>query len=274
MRKIIRKLVTIELSWKFLQFFYNLFYRFKFEKDLIQIEIKNNEMAQREAVLKKKFSSLTVAVGLFKGMVYPDFTAYGSAIFPKLLGTYESELYFEVEQLLKNNYKYIIDIGCAEGFYAVGTARLSPSSIILAYDINEKAISFCKQMAQLNNVSNIKFGDFCSQDTLRELDFGNKSLIICDCEGYEKELFDKNISSSLKKCDILIELHDLYDETISPSILKEFSSTHDAKFIYSENTFEKIRKINALKDVSDNDVKAFFNERTGIMRWVILTSKV
>ena len=65
MRKIIRKLVTIELSWKFLQFFYNLFYRFKFEKDLIQIEIKNNEMAQREAVLKKKFSSLNILIFYF-----------------------------------------------------------------------------------------------------------------------------------------------------------------------------------------------------------------
>ena len=274
MKKIIRKLVSIELTWKIIYFFYRVFYRFKFEKYLIQIEITNKEMAQREAVMKKKFSDLTVGDGLFKGMLYPDFNAYGSAIFPKLLGSYESELYFEVGNLLKNNYKYIVDIGCAEGFYAVGTARLSPSSIVLAYDINEKAISFCKQMAQLNNVTNIKFGDFCSQDTLRGLDFGNKSLIICDCEGYEKELFAGNISSSLKECDILIELHDLYDETISPSILKEFSSTHDAKFIYSENTFEKIRKINSLNDVSDNDVKTFFNERTGIMRWVILTAKV
>ena len=269
----IRKLVENKMTWKILNFFYRVFYRFKFEKELIQIEITQKAMFEKEAVLKRKFSNLTVAEGPFKGMVYPDFIAYGSAMYPKLLGCYESELNPSLESLLKTDYHSIFDIGCAEGYYAVGVAMRQPNAIVYAYDINEKALAFCEQMALLNNVNNIKFGSFCSQDTLKGLDFGDKSLIICDCEGYEKEIFSKGISMSLKKCDILIELHDLYDETISPSVLSEFSVTHDAKFIYSENTFEKLRKIDTLNDVNDFDIKTFFSERTGIMRWVILTVK-
>jgi len=113
-------------------------------------------------------------------------------------------------------------------------------------------------MTKLNNVSNIKFGDYYIQDTLKKFDFGDRSLIICDCEGYEKQLFSSGVSSWLKKCDILIELHAIYDETISPKVLAEFSLTHDVKFINSENTFSKIRNIKSLNDISDIDVKVFY----------------
>jgi hypothetical protein len=274
MRTIIRKLVENQIIWKILNFCYRIFYRFQFEKELIQIEIKQKAMLEKEAVLKKKFINLTVADGPFKGMMYPDFIAYGSAIYPKLIGCYESELHLTLEELLKTDYKSIIDIGCAEGYYAVGLAMRKPNAIVYAYDIDKKAISFCEKMMKLNHLSNINFGDFCNQDTLKKLDFGDRSLVICDCEGYEKVLFSGGLSSWLKKCDILIELHDLYDETISPSVLEEFNLTHNAKFIHSENTFSKIRKFESLNDLSDDDVKLFFSERTGIMRWVLLIPKL
>src|SRR5687768_17261507 len=64
---------------------------------------------------------LEVLTGPFAGMKYP-YASNGSAVFPKLLGTYESEIseLFRYERLKR--YRTFIDIGCAEGYYLVGVA--------------------------------------------------------------------------------------------------------------------------------------------------------
>lgn len=273
-RKLIRKLVEISITWKVLNFFYKFFYRFKFEKELIQIEIRNKVIAEKENVLKKKFSSLTVSAGPFKGMVYPDFIAHGSAMFPKLIGSYESELNVSLDNFLQKDYHTIIDIGCAEGYYAVGVALRKPNTIVYAYDIDEKAMAACKKMAELNKVDkNMRFGTFCSPETLMNMDFGNRSLIFCDCEGYEMELFTPQVVKCLKNCDLIIELHDLYTEKITPTIMDVFKDTHDIEYVYSKNTFMKMRELNLIGDLTDEQILDFFVERNGTMIWAIVTPK-
>jgi hypothetical protein len=274
MRKIIRKLVENKMTWKILNFFYRVFYRFQFEKELIQIEIKQKAMFEKEAVLKKKFSNLTVADGPFKGMIYPDFIAYGSAMYPKLLGCYESELNPSLESFLKTDYHSIVDIGCAEGYYAVGVAMRQPNALVYAYDIDVKAMEACEKMAKLNKAEkNMRFGTFCSPETLIGMDFEKKSLIFSDCEGYEMDLFTPEVVKNLKNCDLIIELHDLYTEKISPSIIDAFSASHHIKLVYSENTFIKMRALNLIGDLTDDQILNFFVERNGIMRWAIITPK-
>ena len=51
-----RKLVEIPFTWSILNSFYRFFYRFKFEKDLIPIQAKQKVLAEKEAILKQKFS--------------------------------------------------------------------------------------------------------------------------------------------------------------------------------------------------------------------------
>ena len=278
MRSIIRntrrKLVEVPFTWAILNSFYRFFYRFKYEKDLIPIQAKQKVLAEKEEILKQKFSNLTVAGGPFKGMKYPDFIAYGSAMYPKLIGCYESELNESLEQLLKNQYESIIDIGCAEGYYAVGVALRKPDSIVYAYDVEVKALDACKKMAELNKTSqNMRFGTFCSPETLINMNFEKKSLIFSDCEGYEMELFTPEVVKNLKNCDLIIELHDLYTEKISPSVIDAFSKSHHIKLVYSENTFMKMRALNLIGDLTDDLILNFFVERNGIMRWAIMTPK-
>lgn len=273
-QKLRRKLVEKKLSWNILNSIFKLLNRFQFEKKLIQIEIKQKVMADKEAILKKKFSNLTVADGPFKDMVYPDFIAYGSAMYPKLLGCYESELNSSLESFLKTDYHSIVDIGCAEGYYAVGVAMRQPNAIVYAYDIDEKAMEACEKMAKLNNAEkNMRFGTFCSPETLIGMDFEKKSLIFSDCEGYEMDLFTPDVVKNLKNCDLIIELHDLYTEKISPSIIDAFSASHQIKLVYSENTFMKMRALNLIGDLTEDQILNFFVERNGIMRWAIITPK-
>src|SRR5437016_2600251 len=62
-----------------------------------------------------------VQSGPFAGMLYVN-QAVGSAHVPKLLGSYEAELHEIMRSVLTENYATIVDVGCAEGYYAIGLA--------------------------------------------------------------------------------------------------------------------------------------------------------
>ena len=57
----------------------------------------------------------------------------------KLLGCYEQPLQAFVEIAIQKRYPTILNIGCAEGYYAVGMARRMPNTRVLAHDLNPKA---------------------------------------------------------------------------------------------------------------------------------------
>src|ERR1043165_6627000 len=90
--------------------------------------------------------------GIFKGLQYPAFKSSGSGLVTKLLGSYEDELHPFIKSLSSNQYSDIIDIGCAEGYYAAGLALLFPGAKIFAYDIDAVALERCAAMAEINGV--------------------------------------------------------------------------------------------------------------------------
>src|SRR4051794_40351820 len=63
-----------------------------------------------------------VQTGPFAGLEFARASAEGCHV-PKLLGCYERELHGLVEAAVADGYDDIVNIGCAEGYYAVGLAR-------------------------------------------------------------------------------------------------------------------------------------------------------
>ncbi len=63
--------------------------------------------------------------GPFKGMAYPVRAAEGARA-ARVLGAYEAGLEPVIETIIRRAYATVIDIGCAEGYYAVGLARRMP----------------------------------------------------------------------------------------------------------------------------------------------------
>ena len=92
-----------------------------------------------------------VLSGPFVGMDYVQ-QATGSALMPKLLGSYEAELHETLEKIAATEYAAIIDIGCAEGYYAIGLAMRLPNAQVYAFDIDPEARELCTAMARLNGV--------------------------------------------------------------------------------------------------------------------------
>lgn len=64
-----------------------------------------------------------ILAGPFRGMKYIE-NSHGSAYLPKILGSYEKELHKFIPRIVEEEYELILDIGAAEGYYAVGLSYL------------------------------------------------------------------------------------------------------------------------------------------------------
>ncbi|QDT97650.1 hypothetical protein [Gimesia aquarii] len=222
-----------------------------------------------------KYPSSTITRGTFNDVTYAEINPVCGNLFPKLIGSYESELHTTINTISNYSYSEIINVGCAEGYYTVGFALKFPEARIYAYDIKQQSQEHCLQLAQLNHCEQrIEISDFCSPETLLSIPISSRGLIICDCEGYEAELFSDRVIAHLKKCDLLIELHDFIDLNISNKIKQQFADTHEITIIKSLDDLEKARTypIAELKDYDLNDRRELLREnRTCIMDWVFLT---
>lgn len=234
----------------------------------------NHMVAKYEA--ETLLNSLAVLNGPFKGLKYPNFESHCSSVYPKLLGSYEAELQPVIKQLLPKRYKLVVDIGAAEGYYAAGFAKYGNSGKVIVYEADDKARSLCSEILKLNAVADkVEVHGTCSKEDILQLDLNN-SLIISDCEGFEKQIFDAETVKHLTKTDIVIEVHDFVHRDLTPSLYKIFEQTHHIKLIQS--TTDESRAINyqlsELKGLSFRTRKFILSEyRPEIMNWMVCTPK-
>ncbi len=155
----------------------------------------------------------------------------GSALIPRLLGSYEAELHGTIYELVRRGYERVVNVGCGEGYYSVGLAKLMPNAHVFALDPDRNAQDACRSLAELNEVADrITIMGKCTPSMLGELAHPG-TLIFCDCEGDEFELLDPIVVPSLSRCDILVELHDFIHPDIDPTLETRFRSTHARRFI-------------------------------------------
>ena len=214
---------------------------------------------------------LVVQSGPFASMKYTS-RAVGSSLLPKLLGSYEAELHGVLVQILDNKYDTVVDIGCAEGYYAVGLAMRLPTARVFAFDVEPTALRLCSEMAATNEVkARVAVEGECKIDRLQSLTEG-RALVICDCEGCEYDLLRPDLAPNLKSTDILVELHDFIDPRITTAIFERFASTHDISLINSEE--RDPLAYSALRDFSPMDQRMAVAEfRDGKMQWGWLRAK-
>jgi hypothetical protein len=221
---------------------------------------------------------LRVQSGPFKGMLYTQEVidsalavprALGSALVPKLLGCYEAELQGVLENALTTPYQDIVDIGSAEGYYAVGLALRLPSARVHAFEMDPLRQKLCIEMARANGVAErVTMDGACDREKLAALTNGHP-FILCDCEGYELELLQPERIPGLKHCDLLVELHDSANPIISETIMARFAPTHEVTLIKSAETDPA--QYPALASLSPGDQQfAVSEERPAGMQWVFL----
>ena len=275
LKSILLKLIKNNFCWFVLD---KLILRFARYIDwLKQQQCEQEQQYQVNKIIKKLFPSLEVRHGIFKGMKYPKAASTGSELFPKLLGSYESELNGVFTRILEEEFSEIIDIGCAEGYYAVGLALRYPKAKIYAYDINDAAQKLCHELAVFNGVSGqINIEGFCDASILASIRFNGKGLIISDCEGWEIELFNEKIIGKYANNYFLIEVHDSFNIEISTVLKKRFSKTHTLEIIQSVDDIKKAQSYDyeELNEFNLQIRKLLLQEkRANIMEWFYFKPK-
>ncbi|MBS1683535.1 MAG: methyltransferase domain-containing protein [Bacteroidetes bacterium] len=228
----------------------------------------------QDAELTELFSpQRVVRGGIFQGMKYPAYESSGSPLFTKMLGSYEDELNPFLLESRTIKYADIIDIGCAEGYYAVGLAMMHPEARVHAFDIDPVALSRCKAMASANGVSErMVYGTKGEKATLINFKYTGRTLVLCDCEGYEKEIFDEETARALKNADVIIELHDHVVPDIKQRVERAFRDTHIVTYVSSRLKSQKDYPLLADLPVEYKDNK-FVSDRNTTMDWAVIRPK-
>lgn len=152
----------------------------------------------------------------------------------KLLGCYEQPLQPFIEQAIQRPYATVLNIGCAEGYYAVGMARRMPNTQVLAHDLNPLAQSTCAELARKNGVADrVHVGGLFSPGDLAA-HAGASVLLMCDIEGAEKALLDPQQSPALKGMDIVVESHECLVPGITQLLMARFHDTHDTTLVQDD----------------------------------------
>jgi hypothetical protein len=181
-------------------------------------------------------SQKVVQNGPFRGMRYID-SSFGSAYIPKLIGTYERELSAIVEEVCASNSATIIDIGAAEGYYAIGFARRLPNAKILAYELQPEGRAKIAEMALLNNVSDqVEIRGQCNEaEFAKLLEEHPTALYFLDVEGFEENLLTISTLPHIHFATLIVETHDFIVPGITDKLVDMFSKTHSIKRILSED---------------------------------------
>jgi Ribosomal protein L11 methyltransferase (PrmA) len=177
-------------------------------------------------------SNNTVKAGVFAGMKIHPQSAFGVDQFTILSGQYESELYEIISAAAAKNYDAFIDIGCANGFYAVGFAMISDNCDVIAYDISSDARRVTELNAKMNSVADrIVIKNAATHSELGDaIQQRKKAFLLVDIEGAELDLLDPQKCPPLSQCDLLIEVHGRTDE-VADILLSRFEKTHSGRLI-------------------------------------------
>jgi hypothetical protein len=168
----------------------------------------------------------TVLRGPFKGLLYPADVLLERVGAPLLIGSYESELHPIFNSAPWHEYDCAVDVGCGEGYYAVGIAKVFGVHVI-AFDTAAKERNRCDVLALLNGVSDkVATRDWIDPKTLSSICSGKRCFVLSDCEGYEINLFAPAILESLVQSDLLIETHDVAFP-VTQSLTARLEATHD-----------------------------------------------
>ncbi len=164
--------------------------------------------------------------GPFKGQkLFPNGALTGSSL-PRLMGNYEYELHGWLNEISTIAYDTIINVGSAEGYYAVGLARLIPSARIYAAEILPNMRELTQLAAKDNGVEErVTVVGGISSPNLNGLIRG-RTLVFCDIEGAEKTLLDPSLAPKLVQADMLVELHEVYEPGLIELLKSRFAETH------------------------------------------------
>jgi len=195
----------------------------------------------------------------------------------KLLGCYEQPLQPYIEQAIGAAYATILNIGCAEGYYAVGMARRMPHTRVLAFDLNAKVQQTCASLAARNGVADrVQVGgvfrpeDFAAHVT----GTGQRVLVLCDIEGAERELLDPQVAPALRGMDLIVKANECLAAGTVQLLAERFATSHDILMV-RDNGQRSLQQMPEwfLSLAHLDQLLATWEWRIGATPWLVMTAR-
>ena len=235
--------------------------------------LEAERLVQNDALLSKSIGACVVMEGPFAGMNYGRTASFCSAYHPKILGTYERELVPAIESLLAKKHRIIVDVGAADGFYAVGFALRLESSRVIAYEQSPRARKQLSLLARTNGVDGrIEIRERCELSDMMALP-KTPGLLIVDCEGYEEVLLSVDSIAHLRHWDFLIETHDGFSREVTRRLVERFSATHEVEIVETIHDLDKADHFapQVIRHLSRQDQDLLLAEQRehATLRWIV-----
>jgi hypothetical protein len=189
----------------------------------------------------------------------------------KLIGSYEQELHPSLERLIGAGFPAVVNVGAAEGYYAVGLALRMPEARVHAFEIDDGRRELCRELARANGVEDrVHAEGECDPAWLAGLE--DDCLVVVDCEGCEVELLGQEQAANLSGSALVVELHDHIDPRSSRQVDELFSPTHEIERVVATprytGDFPELEFLGW-----KNRELAISEVRTHPMAWAVLTPR-
>jgi hypothetical protein len=163
--------------------------------------------------------------GPFKGMQLtfdPDYITR-----PKILGTFEKELHSSIESILRSLKPpcVIYNIGAAEGYYTMGFALRLPHARIITWEADQPTQALLQKNIRKNGLAaRVEIRGKCTPTELLQVArSAQPDLVVCDIEGGELSLLNKEILCAMTSSAFIVETH---SPSITQNIENLFLQTH------------------------------------------------
>ena len=228
-------------------------------------------------VMHSSFNGI-IQDNVFKGCLLPESSEWTGTqdLGSKLLGIYEQDI-LEFLNKTKGSYKFLIDIGAADGYYVVGSVFAGVVERSYGFEINKKSRGTMIENAKRNNVLDSVYID--SEATLAKInnilnsEGQNPGIFIIDIEGEEFNLLTDNFLKACRNSTLIVEIHKDRDlNNRYEDILKYASDFFEINYFY--NRTKTIPDIPLINKINDNFRWLICSEgRFEQMEWLILTPK-
>ena len=220
---------------------------------------------RRHALERRLFQQCggIVLAGPLKGLKMHPAPGWGGNA-PKLLGTYEAPILDKLIELSASA-DTLIDIGAADGFYGVGLVSQGFYKRSVCFEISSVSQRVLAEVAELNGVAGrVRIlgaaGSDLAEVVSREGLPLTKSVVLCDIEGAEFDVFTPDLLHSLRRCPIIVELHEAYVENSQ----QRLTSLLEAAGEHFQASFMGMGE----RSISDHPIVASLSETD---RWLLVS---
>lgn len=185
---------------------------------------------QFAALLVRQAARHRIVAGPFRGMRIMLSPLSSRHLLGYILGSQELELREAIDTVVARRYDTILNVGAADGYYAVGLAMRSPDAHVEAFEALPELHPLIARTAAANGVEDrLSIGGACTPELLRArlAATEGRPLIFMDIEGGEVELLDPRAVPELAGADILVETHDSFVADATATLMDRFRDTHD-----------------------------------------------